>query len=333
MMGEVDAILSVASRLRRYSYLMPMASREMQRKVASGTPLGDISTATNDVAESLVADANWAEPSPEVALDRARGCLLGNAIAEVVLAPGECWETTMALFMADSLLESATVDQYDFMIRMANWLGYDGNTVYSWYQPGNTIYDAIKSFIATDNPSAGQSGNSNGSLVRLAPVAIAYRKDLDTASDMAIKQSRTTHANRECLDACKLFVSILLDGLSGANTNEALRPRVMSLSPNILFINAGEWREKPIEEIFPDDNVVHTLEAAIWAVGTTDDFRSAVLKATNLDGATSALIAVTGQLAGAVYGASSIPAEWLVTLKSRENIQYKAEQLFNLEPY
>jgi ADP-ribosyl-[dinitrogen reductase] hydrolase len=121
---------------------------------------------------------------------------------------------------------------------------------------------------------------------------------------------------------------MLLDALSGAHRDAAIRPRIMALSPKLLFINAGEWRAKSRNEIRSSGYVVDTLEAALWAVGTTDNFESAVLTAANLGDDADSVGAVAGQLAGAIYGLRAIPRDWLSTLAWRDKIESLADTLF-----
>ena len=141
--------------------------------------------------------------------------------------------------------------------------------------------------------------------------------------------SRTTHAAAECLDACKLFVAMLLDALAGADKAAATRPRVMSLTPHLLFIDAGEWRDKRRVEIQSSGYVVHTLEAALWSVWQTSNFRDAVLTAANLGDDADSVAAVAGQLAGALYGTSAIPQEWRAKLAWRDKIESLGHALFD----
>ncbi len=67
-----------------------------------------------------------------------------------------------------------------------------------------------------------------------------------------------------------------------------------------------------------------TLEAALWCVEKTTSFEEALVLAVNLGGDSDTVGAVTGQLAGAVYGASFIPREWLHPLAWRERIEETA---------
>ena len=66
---------------------------------------------------------------------------------------------------------------------------------------------------------------------------------------------------------------------------------------------------------------MHTLEAALWAFATTDDFASGALAAVNLGEDADTTGAVYGQIAGAYYGASGIPAEWVGRVAKREEIE------------
>ena len=74
---------------------------------------------------------------------------------------------------------------------------------------------------------------------------------------------------------------------------------------------------------------MHCLEAAPWCFLTTDSFSAAVLQAANLGQDADTTAAVCGQIAGAYYGESGIPAHWLDRLAMREQIASLAEQLYS----
>ena len=82
-----------------------------------------------------------------------------------------------------------------------------------------------------------------------------------------------------------------------------------------------DFAKLPREEIKSTGYVVDTLEAALWCVLTTDNYRDCVLRAVNLGGDTDTIAAVSGGLAGALYGYDTIPDEWLNTLLRREYIE------------
>ena len=88
-----------------------------------------------------------------------------------------------------------------------------------------------------------------------------------------------------------------------------LRPRPFNGA--LKAIAAGSWRRKDRTAISSSGYVVSTLEASLWCVGRTRTFAEAVLLAANLGDDADTVAAVTGQLAGALYGRSGIPAHWL----------------------
>ena len=67
--------------------------------------------------------------------------------------------------------------------------------------------------------------------------------------------------------------------------------------------------------------MVHTLEAAIWCLLTTDSYEACVLKAVNLGEDTDTVAAVAGGLAGALYGYDAILLAWRNTLLCRREIE------------
>jgi ADP-ribosyl-[dinitrogen reductase] hydrolase len=353
---ETVEALALAEKLERFRYLMPSVPALLADKVRSGTPSAEDeeeAEAPDPIAlarQAALRSPVWPRLDPAEARDRALGCVMGLAIGDAagaaavfkargsfppreeaiagapVWAPGE-WTggTSMALCLADSLLATGEVDQQDFMERLRRWLTDGENSVKDkCFDIGITTRAAVESFAAGGPAAAGHSeadSADSGSLVRLAPLAVFYRSAPEQAEAAALMQSRTTHAAMECIDACKLFAAILVDALAGADKAAAMRPRVMNLEPRLLFINGGEWREKSRAEIGSSGYVVHTLEAALWSVWQTENFHDAVLTAANLGDAAADIAAVAGQLAGALYGVSAIPKEWLDKLAWSDRIE------------
>src|SRR5690606_23853043 len=67
---------------------------------------------------------------------------------------------------------------------------------------------------------------------------------------------------------------------------------------------------------------------AIWAVAGARDFRDAVLRAANLGDDADTTAAIAGQLAGARWGLSGIPAEWREELGMRHRVEAAAAGLY-----
>ena len=74
----------------------------------------------------------------------------------------------------------------------------------------------------------------------------------------------------------------------------------------------------------------YTLEAACWAVGTTDSFEEALVRAVNLGFDADTVAAVTGQIAGALYGKSAIPERWLCCLAQQALLEDTTQALIEL---
>ena len=296
--------------------------------------------------------------SRDAVADRALGAMLGLAVGDALgttlefaprdtrprltdmtgggpfhLAPGE-WtdDTAMALALMDSLIAHPRLDERDLMDRFVAW---HQRGTYSCtgrcFDIGITTRAALAHYKRSGNPLAGSAdpmSAGNGSLMRLAPVAIRHWNDSQTLRDVAARQSRTTHAAPAALDACIGFAQILADAIAGSARSQVLRCRSSELTAAIAPILVGSWRSRHRDAIASTGYVAHSLQAALWCVGRTGSFEDAVLLAANLGEDADTTAAITGQLAGALYGASAIPAQWRQRLAWSERIATTARALF-----
>lgn len=295
---------------------------------------------------------------PTDRLDRARGALLGLACGDAVgttvefmprgsftpmtdmvgggifrLVAGQ-WtdDTSQALCLASSLIENG-FDPLDQMNRYVRWheQGYMSSNG-KCFDIGNATYDALRTFKRTGNAIAGSSDpNSagNGSIMRLAPVPIRYLHTPELALDLCVEQSKTTHKSPECLMACRLLGEVLIRALQGKPKNEVLAPsqQDLRLTPGLKSIASGRYKAKTIDQIRGSGYVVESLAASLWCFLKTNNFKDCVLIAANLGDDADTTAAITGQIAGAYYGQSGIPVEWLAKLTMAEEIGDLAEQL------
>lgn len=290
---------------------------------------------------------------------RARGALIGLAVGDAVgttlefkprdsggvltdmigggpfgLEPG-VWtdDTSMALALGESLDECGGFNAADLMNRFVDWWR-NGN-----YSPtgecfdiGITTRNALAKFERDGDPFAGSrspDAAGNGSLMRLSPVAIWGVNAGEMAMrEVARAQSSTTHAARTCLDACEAY-SIILRGaiLEGDFEKTLAGCGGMDLIQPIASIVSGSWRGKTRDEIASSGYVAHSLEAALWCVGQGGNFREMVLRAANLGDDADTTAAITGQLAGALFGATGIPQGWLAKLAWYDRIESLADRL------
>ena len=254
------------------------------------------------------------------------------------LKPGQ-WtdDTSMALCLAESLIVKGGCDPHDQMTRYANWYewGYWSSTG-TCFDIGMATRAAIQNFLRSGEALAGSTdphSAGNGSLMRLAPVAMRYCGDEALVQEMAALSSRTTHGAAECLDACRLFSVALSRALQGGDKTHVLDLAALRLqSPQIQQIAQGSYLHKSRDQIEGSGYVVKSLEAALWCVAQHDDFRSVVLEAANLGDDADTTAAIAGQLAGALWGVSGIPPEWLARLHLADEITALANELWQPQP-
>ena len=247
--------------------------------------------------------------------------------------PAGAWtdDTAMALALADSLAASEMLDCRDLMDRfVAWWRNGDYSCTGRCFDIGITTRRALTRYRRTGDPFAGSTDTKsagNGSLMRLAPVALRFLHDRPRLVTTATDQSRTTHAAEEAADACRAFAEMLADAIAGAPRATLLSSRSFDGAPAIAQVLAGSWRGRARHTVKSSGYVVDTLEAAIWSVARTADFRGAVLLAANLADDADTVAAVTGQLAGALYGLNGIPERWLEQVAWKDRLLDTAQRL------
>src|SRR5690606_9480708 len=141
-----------------------------------------------------------------------------------------------------------------------------------------------------------------------------------------------THRSVEAVNGCELLGAQLHLALNGADKEEALSPMPRALYPRPLIINAGEYKQKTRDQIRSSGYVIDTLEAALWAVWNTDNFKDAILLAANLADDADSVAATAGQIAGALYGYSGIPLEGKNKLVQHDRMFQMAGELFDRAP-
>lgn len=298
--------------------------------------------------------------------DRYRGALLGLAVGDALgttlefkppgsfepindmigggpfgLEPGQ-WtdDTSMALCLAESLIEKQGFDPTDQMERYVRWWqkGHLSSTG-TCFDIGITVRRALSDFQISGNPYSGSThiqSAGNGSLMRLAPLPLAFRND-ERRWKFAADSSATTHGTQACLDACGLYSELIIRALEGQPKEQILdsndvpaRLNIVTASAEIRYIAAGSYKEKMPPDIRGTGYVVDALEAALWAFNQSESFEEGALLAVNLGDDADTTGAIFGQLAGAYYGVVGIPCSWLSTLCQADLIKNCADELLAL---
>lgn len=285
--------------------------------------------------------------------DKARGMLLGLAIGDALGAPVEfipspsdyyiaemgdkiahfhknsrlpegVWtdDTSMALCIADSLLEMEGYDSYDIMNRFNEWAYYGYRKhPQAPMDIGNQTLRALDEYennpvVAKDTPKTESAGN--GPIMRLAPIIIV-NTDIALALEMAVLSCRETHNSLTAEMTTALFATMLYDALHGASkdeivsncsrwiTNEDYKEEYLDKSKDLinraLDANGAKLRDL-------GGYIVDTFAIALWGLIHYDNFKDGMLAVIRLGGDTDTNAACYGQLAGAYYGYKAIPEEW-----------------------
>ena len=299
--------------------------------------------------------------------ERYQGCMIGLAAGDAVgttvefkapgsfapltdmvgggpfgLEPGQ-WtdDTSMALCLAESLVECRGFDANDQMERYVRWwtegyLSSNGRC----FDIGNTVSQALRQYIRTGDPFAGSNDSrsaGNGSLMRLAPVPLFFASDPEEAIRMSAESSRTTHGAWSCLDACRYFGGLIVGAVQGASKEELLSQRYapidsfwdrIPLCAEVDEIASGSFKHKEPPEIIGSGYVVRSLEAALWAFDRSSTFEEGCLLAVNLGDDADTTGAIYGQIAGAHYGVTGIPVSWRLRIAYVDRIARLAIDLY-----
>lgn len=260
------------------------------------------------------------------------------------LQPGE-WtdDTSMALCLAESLIECNGFDADDQMKRYLRWYkeGYLSSTG-ECFDIGIATREALNQYMETGDPYSGSIdpfSAGNGSIMRLSPVPLVWSHDLGQAIHFSGESSRTTHQSEETIDACYYFGALIAGAVNGIDKATLLSkdfarlPEVnigRPLSARIKEIAEGSFKEKQPPHISGSGYVVRSLEAALWAFYLTDTFKEGLLMVVNLGEDSDTTGAIYGQLAGAFYGLSSIPNHWVDKIVQLDFIRNTSLKLYKL---
>lgn len=182
--------------------------------------------------------------------------------------------------------------------------------------------------LEADTKDECQAGN--GSLMRIAPIPLLFGADEAITWDKALDESKTTHATEVATWCCSVWSVLVAKALKGASKSD-----LVSYLEHILYVPTAcerfrslEFLRKSRDEIRSSGYVVDTMEAALWALYSTDTFEAGLIEVVNLGLDTDTVGAVYGTLAGALYGYDAIPSRW--ALQKRDMVDHVWENFSDL---
>lgn len=247
-------------------------------------------------------------------------------------------DSSMTFCLVESLIKG--YDLEDIANNFVKWCYED------YWTPHGQVFDigigtqkAIdrvmnKSFPVEVCGGMSEMDNGNGSLMRIAPLAI-YLKGMDIQKRYELIQqvSSITHGHIRSVIGCFIYIELILELMEGKDKVVAYQSmkKTGALFLEKIDVNKSEIqqykkilhddiREYPQSTLKGSGYVVESLEASLWCFLTSDSYKEAVLKAVNLGQDTDTTGAITGGLAGLYFGYDTIPIDWVDVIAKKEEI-------------
>jgi ADP-ribosyl-[dinitrogen reductase] hydrolase len=257
-------------------------------------------------------------------------------------------DTSMALCLADSLLERNGFDARDQIERYRRWqtegyLSATGQCVGITASSARAIAMAQwrrQAFFGSHDPLQ----QDPEPLSRVTPAVLFFFATSGEAINQATEAARTTCQAPAVLDACRALGSGLYAAISGQPKAVILAKATLAIAastadaPSVATAGAGSPNTGAVGTPTggPSANAAAprvgitapaALASALQAFAATDNFRDAILYAANLGGDSDVVAATCGQLAGAYYTVKAIPTSWLNGLMQKELLLGYADRL------
>ena len=218
----------------------------------------------------------------------------------------------MAMCVMDSYIRKGGYDLRDIAETFVKWLkeGYLSSIEGRSFDVGGATYSSVMAFARTGSLVNGhEESQGNGSVMRFAPSYLIARAL--GRPEIIHEVSDVTHASATVREVCDRFAAVLDEHLAGTRTK------------------TGPGAELKREQVNNSGWAVSTLDAALWAFNTTDNFADGLIAAVNLGGDSDSIGAVYGQLAGTFYGFDAIPDRWVKAVKTWEKVDALIERFLN----
>lgn len=215
-------------------------------------------------------------------------------------------DTTMSLALGNAILAVGQIEAASIANAFDAWMRAKPVDI------GNTIRRNLITYRRTGIPEAQPSEHDagNGAAMRVLPIALAtYGQPENQVKIASATQAHITHHNALSDAACEILIAMVQDFLSGKDALTVERERV---APFINRFPVFTYDQRRREN--PSGYIVDTLQAVFQAFFATENFEDCLIEVVNRGGDADTTGAITGMLAGACYGPSSIPKRWLKVL-------------------
>jgi ADP-ribosylglycohydrolase len=246
-------------------------------------------------------------------------------------------------------LAEALTNEFDLNTIGQNFVKWYYNNY--WTPRGNVFDIGIATRQAIDRLAKGDrpdlaggydvSSNGNGSLMRISPLLFyLLDKPIYERYEITKQVSSITHGHIRSVIACFYYLEFARQLFERKDKFEIYKNLQTEVTDHLTSLSINQTEVALFDRLLKQDihkltdenilssgYVLHTLEASIWCLLTTDNYKNAVLKAVNLGEDTDTTGAVTGGLAGLLYGIDNIPTNWLKQIAKYDDIENLAERL------
>ncbi len=241
-------------------------------------------------------------------------------------------DTKMALQLSLSLVQCKKFDVEDVKDKYVQWIEsgdlrgigvQTANALYKVSQRDKNPGKIISRFLNNDKCG-------NGTIMRIAPLAIFYRKNNKKLNNSAIKDAKITHDHIDAIEGnialCKLIAAIANDKDVDATIEELIKStpdgNIQCAIENAYnFYKHGCEYEDAID-FGIKGSADETLATALFCfLRYRNSFREAVVNSILIGGDTDTRAAIVGALSGTYLGKEGIPQEYIDGVENSQILQ------------
>jgi ADP-ribosylglycohydrolase len=207
--------------------------------------------------------------------------------------------------------------------------------------PGNTCLSALSRKGAERNNSKGCGG-----IMRVAPCGILHANEPLQAFNLGSQSAKLTHGHPTGYLSAGVLSAIIAGLMAGTSLGQAVdsardilivfpehEETLQAMNTAIRMVSLGEPPDRAIPVLGEGWVAEEALGISLYCALTAETLEEGVLMAVNITGDSDSTGAITGDLLGALYGASAIPQRWLEELELREVIATVANDLVTIPDF
>ena len=320
----------------------PAAARELANRSWSRAP-------QDEPSRPRVA-LRWPRTVEDNMLDRAKGCLFGQVIGDNLgalveferedaiahrypdgvrdLKDGGCWnilagqptdDSELALALARTLIETGRYDREAVAAAYGEWCASEPFDIGGTTRQALAAAASAKAGRKAEEASARASRDSqaNGSLMRISPVGI-WAREPEVADRTAREDSRLTHPNEVCVDACGAFAAAIAEGIHSGDREAMLRvARAHARAEAVQeALDRAEAGEAPGDYFRHMGWVLIAVQNAFLHLRKGTTVEEALVATVGRGGDTDTNGAIAGALVGAADGLGAFPRRWVMPVQA-----------------